>query len=155
MQDDAPSPPQPNDPPPLSAAHAAPPDPAAAAPAAAPAPADATATAPTQDDRTFAMLTHLSSLVLGFVGPLIFWLIKREQSAFVDAHGKEALNFHITVAIVCIAATVLSCIPFVGFVMIPVFFAVGVAALVFSILAGLEANKGKPYRYPGAFRIIK
>lgn len=149
MQDDAPSPPPPNDPPPLSAAHAAPPDPAAAAPA----PTDATA--PTQDERTFAMLTHLSSLVLGFVGPLIFWLIKREQSAFVDAHGKEALNFHITVAIVCIAATVLSCIPFVGFVMIPVFFAVGVAALVFSILAGLEANKGKPYRYPGAFRIIK
>jgi uncharacterized Tic20 family protein len=46
--------------------------------------------------RTFGMLCHLSGLFLGFVGPLLFWLIKREQYPFVDDQGKEALNFHIT-----------------------------------------------------------
>src|SRR5689334_1430002 len=54
---------------------------------------------PTQDDKTMAMLSHLLGIVLGFVGPLIIWLIKKDQSPFVDDQGKESLNFQIMLVI--------------------------------------------------------
>ncbi len=51
------------------------------------------------DDRNLAMLSHLLGIVSGFVGALIIWSLKKDQSAFVDEQGKEALNFQITVMI--------------------------------------------------------
>src|SRR5438067_1594246 len=62
--------------------------------------------------RTWCMLAHASALV-GFlvpvaghlVGPLIVWLAKRQDSPEMDAHGKESMNFQISMLIWnCIAA---------------------------------------------------
>jgi len=114
--------------------------------------------APTQDERTWGMLSHLSAFAgfivppLGIVlGPLIVWLIKRDQSAFVTDQGKEALNFNITVLIggaVC-AALVFA---LVGILL-------GVALFIFwlaiTIVAGIKAGEGVRYRYPFAIRLIK
>ncbi len=53
----------------------------------------------TENDRMLAMLLHLSSLVVGFFGPLIIWLVKKEESPFIDHHGKSALNFQLSIGI--------------------------------------------------------
>lgn len=94
---------------------------------------------PSSDERTQAMLAHLSIILLGFVGPLIFWLIGKDKSAFIDDQGKEALNFSIIGTI----ATIVTC----GIAWI--------AVVVFAIMAGLAANKGETYRYPINWRIVK
>lgn len=118
----------------------------------------------TQEQKTWGMIAHLSALV-GFlipfgniVGPLVVWLIKKDTMPFVDDQGKEALNFNITVAIVVaglmIVGTVLLVI-LIGFLFYLLAAVVGVAALVFMIIAGIKANEGVSYRYPYIFRLIK
>src|SRR5947209_1924763 len=106
--------------------------------------------APTPDERTMGMLAHLLGII-GFLGPLIIWLIKRDQSPFVNDQGKEALNFHLTLLIgwVIGAALIVACIgPFI-------MLAVWIVGLIFSIMGALKAKEGIPYRYPFAIRMIK
>ena len=109
------------------------------------------------EDKQWAMLAHLSAVVsialggMAFLGPLIVWLVKKDQSKFVDDQGKEALNFQLTMLIATVVCA-LSVFAFVGVVLLP---AVVVVNIVFSILAGVEANKGKTYRYPVALRFLK
>ncbi len=109
---------------------------------------------PESDERTMGMLAHILGGVTNFLGPLIIWLIKKDESPFVNDQGKEALNFQITVAIGYLVLAVLSFIPVVGCVTSILMMAVWIAGLVFGILGGLEANKGKVYRYPFALRLI-
>jgi uncharacterized protein len=108
---------------------------------------------PTPDERNWGLLAHLSSLIaslvgLPFLGPLVVWLMKKDQSPFVEDQAKEALNFQIAV-LIAIAICGITCI---GIVLIPV---VGIAALIYSILAAIEANKGVYYRYPYTIRLIQ
>ena len=108
--------------------------------------------APTEDERTWGLIAHLSFLAGGVVGlppigPLVVWLIKRDESSFVGDQAKEALNFQIAVLIVtlvCAATCVLA----------PLAIVAAVGGLVYSIIAALEANKGVLYRYPYTFRLI-
>lgn len=109
---------------------------------------------PESDERTMGMLAHILGGVTNFLGPLIIWLIKKDESPFVNDQGKEALNFQITVAIGYLVLAVLSFIPVVGCVTSILMMAVWIAGLIFGILGGLEANKGKVYRYPFALRLI-
>jgi uncharacterized Tic20 family protein len=102
----------------------------------------------TSDDRSMAMLCHLGG-ILGFLIPLIVWLIKKDQSKFVDNQGKEALNFHLTMLIGHVIGGATICITF-GLINL----AVWVISLVFSIIGGMEANKGVRYRYPICIRFI-
>lgn len=97
------------------------------------------------------LLSHILGAVTCFVGPLIIWLIKKDESPFVDDQGKEALNFQITMAIAYIVGAVLMAIC-VGYL---IYAAAFVVSLVFGILGGIEANKGKAYRYPFALRLVK
>ncbi|MFV0633294.1 DUF4870 domain-containing protein [Demequina sp.] len=106
-----------------------------------------------QDERTFGLLTHLSAILIGLFGPLIFWLIYRERSGFLNDQGKEALNFNILIAIAYVAASILTVVSFglLGFLL----FVVWVVALVFQIIGGLAANKHQAYRYPFNLRLVK
>src|SRR5689334_11614434 len=70
--------------------------------------------APTQDERTMAMLIWLLGLLSGWLGPLIIWLIKREQSKFIDFHGKQSLYLHIAAMVLIVPMIILTMIPFVG-----------------------------------------
>jgi len=106
------------------------------------------------DEKTMGMLSHILGAVTSFVGPLIIWMIKKDESPFVNDQGKEALNFQITVVIGYVVAMILTFVPLVGCVTVILFPALGIASLVFGILGGLDANKGKPYRYPFALRLI-
>jgi uncharacterized Tic20 family protein len=107
--------------------------------------------APSQDARTMAMLAHLLGIVLGFLGPLIIWLIKKDEEPFVDDQAKEALNFQLTVFIAMFISGLLICLV-IGLVTTP---AIAIADLVFCIIAGLKANEGEAYRYPLTLRLIK
>lgn len=98
-----------------------------------------------------AMLGHILGIVLGFIGPLIIWLIKKDQSKFVDDQGKEALNFQLTILIAMAVSGALICV-FIGIVL---FVAVWIADIVFCIIGGLKANSGVAYRYPMNIRMIK
>lgn len=103
------------------------------------------------------MLVHLSALPGSFVVigsivlPLIIWQIQKERSAFVDFHGKEAINFNITMAIAAAVSFVLFLL-LVGLVLI---WLVGAVWLVFTIIAAIRANNGEYYRYPVTIRFIK
>jgi uncharacterized Tic20 family protein len=104
-----------------------------------------------KDARTFAMLAHLLAIFTSFLGPLIIWLVKKDEHPFVDEQGKEALNFQITVAIAYIVAGLLSFLC-IGFLLFP---AVWVVNLIFCIMACVAVNKGEHYRYPLTIRFIK
>ena len=106
------------------------------------------------EDKTFGMLAHLLGALTSFIGPLIIWLIKKDESPFVDDQGKEALNFQITIGIGYLASFVVGMIPIVQCVAFLVVPAVAVISLVFGILGCVEANKGKVYRYPFCLRLV-
>lgn len=106
----------------------------------------------------WGMFCHLSTFCafmgvpLGnIIGPLIIWLIKKEEMPFVDYHGKEALNFQISMAIYSIISLILMVV-FIGFVLI---FVVLIVDVVLTIMAAVKANNGEYYRYPLTIRFIK
>lgn len=110
-----------------------------------------------QEERTMGMLCHLlalAGLVFPFgniIGPLVIWLMKKDQMPFVDDQGKESLNFEISVSIYGLVAGVLSFVV-IG---IPLLIAVVVFAVVEIILASVKANQGIPFHYPLTIRFIK
>jgi uncharacterized Tic20 family protein len=111
-----------------------------------------------KQNRTWAMFCHLASLSAcigipfgNIIGPLVVWLVKKDEFAIVDEHGKESLNFQISLSIYSIISFFL-CFAFIGFLILP---AILIAGLVFVIIATLKANKGEPYRYPLTIRFIK
>jgi len=98
------------------------------------------------------MLCHLLG-VIGILGPLIAWLVKKDSIPEVDAYGKEALNFQLTVLMAVIALNIVGAFTCgVGSILAMV---VGIAGLVFAIIAAMKANTGEFYTYPFALRLIK
>ena len=117
------------------------------------------------EERQWAMFAHLSALVGAvltggwgcFIGPLIIWMVKKDTMPFVDDQGKEALNFNITAGIAFLALLLLSIMTLgIGLIIaIPGWIVIGIAWLVFTIIAAMKANEGVAYRYPLTLRLIK
>ena len=108
--------------------------------------------------RTWCVLCHASALLglffhfLGHIlGPLIVWLAKRGESPDIDAHGKESLNFQISMLIYDVIAGIL-CIILIG---VPILIALWVLNTVLVIIASIRASEGQFYRYPLTIRLIK
>ena len=109
---------------------------------------------PSQDERTMGMLCHLSALI-GFIGPLIVWLLKKDESEFVNDQGKESLNFQLSILIYTVAAFVLA-VPLTLILIGPLLpFAVWAFDIVMFIIAAVQANNGVRYRYPLCIRFVK
>ncbi|MBL7249278.1 DUF4870 domain-containing protein [Alloalcanivorax sp. C16-2] len=112
--------------------------------------------APPKEERNLGMACHLLALAglvlpLGnIIGPLIMWLVKREESAFVDEQGKEALNFNITIAIAGFVSFLLTFVV-IGALLLP---AVFIFWIVMTIIAAVKASGGEHYRYPLTLRLI-
>lgn len=100
-----------------------------------------------------ALLAHLLGIISGFIGPLVIWLINKDDASksFVTDQSKEALNFQITVFIAVVISWILAFV-LIGLLLLPL---VGIAALVLAIIAAVKANNGEAYRYPFALRLIK
>jgi uncharacterized protein len=107
----------------------------------------------TKDERTWALLCHISGILTGFVGPLVIWLIKKDESAYVNDQGKEALNFQITLFIIHAAIIVVSIIS-CG-ITLPLALVVYFGSIVLMIMAAMKANEGAYYRYPMTLRLVK
>lgn len=118
---------------------------------------------PSKDERNWALICHLSSLSayvigIGFIlGPLVIWLIKRDEMPFVDDQGKEAVNFNLSLLIYAVIGVVIALVTLgIGLVIaIPGWIALVIIHLVFTIIAAVNANQGIAYRYPLTFRIVK
>jgi uncharacterized protein len=115
-------------------------------------------TAVTENERTWGMLAHLSALLgvvvplIGCVlGPLAVWIGRRDDSPFVEAQAKEALNFNISVFLGSIVCSLLMLV-FIGFILGAALF---VAWLVMTLIAAIRASEGIPYRYPFSLRLVK
>lgn len=109
--------------------------------------------AASQEDRTLAMLTHLSGIILSIIVPLVIWLTNKDKSdkGWLTDQAKEALNFQITILAGWVIASILSVVG-IGLLLIPV---VWIVNIIFCIIGGLKANEGVAYRYPFAIRLIK
>lgn len=103
------------------------------------------------DEKMFAALIYILSLFFPVVGPLVIWLIKKDESAFVNYHGKEYFNFLISYAIYTVISLILTII-IIGIIGLWV---VGIAGFVFTIIAAVKAYEGKEYHFPMIFRLIK
>ncbi len=109
------------------------------------------------EDKQWAALAHFGG-ILGWLPPLILWLIFKDRGRLTDREGKEALNFQITVSIVVIALYIVGAILMViliGGLFWMLAWAVQIAGVVFAIIAGVKVNNGESYRYPVALRLIK
>lgn len=105
---------------------------------------------PTDEERTLAMLIFLISFFTSVFGPLIIWLIKRKESAYIDHYGREYFNMTISYFIYTIISA-LSLFILIGFILLP---AVGIAAIVFTIIGAVKAYGGEYYRIPFIIRFF-
>ena len=108
--------------------------------------------------RMWNVLCHATALAGFFVpwaghilGPLIVWLAKRNDSPEIDQHGKESLNFQISMLIYNVIAGVL-CLVLIGFAILAI---LHILNLVLVIIASIQASEGKFYRYPITIQLIK
>lgn len=104
------------------------------------------------DERTWAMLAHLGTILLGWIAPLVTYLMYKDRSQFVKVQSAESLNFQITMIIAYLISGVLTAIT-LGFASI-LFLAVYAVHVIFAVIAGIAANKGENYRYPFAIRLV-
>jgi uncharacterized protein len=115
------------------------------------------AAAPTESERVWAMLAHLSALaglvlplVGNVLGPLAVAMTRHDESAFVGAHVKEALNFNITVSLAAVVCALLALV-FIGLLLGTALFIVW---LVLTLIAAIRASEGNVYRYPFSLRLV-
>ena len=121
----------------------------------------------TQNDKNYSSITHLSGFAGWFfpfgniIAPLVLWSAKKNESAYIDAHGKAAVNFQLSIILYCILLTIL-------FVPIAIFtLGLGIIAILIGIIpaiilkfiliisASIKANNGEHYNYPFTIEFIK
>ena len=113
------------------------------------------------DEKLWSTLVHVGGIIIGFISPLLVYLILKDRSRFVEAHSKTALNFQITISGIQIANAI------VGFILVPltlglwliiqilVLLVVLVVNVIFSAIAAVAANRGNTYTYPLTPKWIK
>ncbi|MEZ4776047.1 MAG: DUF4870 domain-containing protein [Bacteroidia bacterium] len=109
------------------------------------------------DEKQWMLFAHLSALA-GYVipfgsvfGPLVIWLMKREEMPLAGKHAREALNFQLSIALYMMISVVLI------LVVVGIFLLIGLAIfqLVAIIMAAVSVSGGKEYKYPITINFIK
>lgn len=104
----------------------------------------------TESERLLAILAHIITVFSSFIGPLVIYLVKKDESPFVRQHASESLNFQLTLAIAYFIGFILMFV-FIGVLLLPL---IGLAHLVLVIVATIKASDNKLYRYPFTIRFI-
>ncbi len=110
-----------------------------------------------REQRNWAMFSHLialSGFVIPFgniIGPLLMWLLKREEWPLADDQGKESLNFQINCTILFFVSLIL-CFVVIGFVLLPILI---IGELILVVMATIKASEGERFRYPFIIRFIR
>ena len=102
------------------------------------------------EEKLWAIGAHLGPLVLGFVAPLIVWLVFRDRSAFLDRTGKEALNMQLSYLVYFFVAG-LTVFLLIGLALLPL---VGLAWLALMIVATVKVANFEDFRYPAIIRFV-
>lgn len=119
-------------------------------------------------ERSYAMWIHLAGLIGGVsaamssgislpfavLAVLILWLIRRDESPFVDDHGREAVNFQISILIYALVVVPVAAIVTCGvgaLLVLPI----AVLAVVGTSMGASAANRGEYFRYPATIRVLK
>jgi hypothetical protein len=106
---------------------------------------------PTQDEKTIALITHLSFFIFPFIAPLVIYIIKKNESPFIAAHAKSAFNFHVAGAVAFIICLLLIFL-IVG---IPLMVLLGFYGTALTIVGTIRASEGRLYDYPFTIELIK
>ncbi|RXR94893.1 DUF4870 domain-containing protein [Staphylococcus saprophyticus] len=106
---------------------------------------------PNSDARLMATLIYVLSFFTSLIAPLIIWLIKREDSPFVDRAGKNYFNFLLSYVIWSIIGTITMLI-LIGFVLLPI---IVILNFIFTIVAAVKAYNGEDYLPPLSIRFFK
>ena len=110
------------------------------------------------DERTWALLAHLSALV-GYVlipvignilAPLIIWQVKKDESWFIADQAKESLNFQLSMTLYAVIAGILVIILIGVFILLALY----VVGIVMTVIGALKAYRGVQYRYPLTIRFL-
>jgi uncharacterized Tic20 family protein len=116
------------------------------------------ATGAPEGDKQVAMLCHLLSFVgvIGIpagniLGPLVLWLMKKDADTFVDATGKEVLNFQISATIYGIVCFLLV-FAFIGVILLPILI---ITVIIYTIIGAIKASEGELYKYPFTIQFLK
>ena len=107
----------------------------------------------TNDEKTWALISHFGGILVGFIAPLVALLAKGNESPTVRAHAVEALNFQITWGILTVVASIVAVCSFGILFFLPM--VTWLVVVIFSIIAGMKANEGVVYRYPMTWRLVK
>jgi len=109
------------------------------------------------EERTMSMLCHLSALAMfvipfgSILGPLIVWLMKKDQYPEVDRQGKDAINFHLSMLIYTLVAVFLILV-LIGIMLLVV---IGAFTLIMIIIASIKSNNGERFEYPLSIKFIQ
>ena len=112
---------------------------------------------PDSEEKQMGALVHILGFcyyivpgIGGVLGPLILWIMKKDESAYIDEHGREAVNFQISMLIYTIITAFL-CLFLIGFLILPV---LALVQIICTILAAIKASEGSYYRYPLTIRFL-
>ncbi len=112
---------------------------------------------PSHEETNWGLFAHLAAFA-GFIfpigniiGPLVIWLTQRDQSDFLAYHGKESLNFQISIVIYAIVSGFLV-LAGIGILLLLI---VGLLWVVFTIIGAVRASNGERYKYPFTIRLIQ
>ena len=103
------------------------------------------------EERMLAAILYVVSLFFPIIGPLVIWLLKKDESSFINYHGREYFNFFISYTVYSVISGILIFL-IVGIILLWI---LGILALVFTIIAAVKAYEGNEYRFPLIFRVIK
>jgi uncharacterized protein len=119
---------------------------------------------PDATERQWATGLHLSGL-LGFAGPhflnvvapLVIWLIKKQDSPYLDVVGKRVLNFQISYSLYGFAAATLIGLLWwlvIGLFLVPLYVIIAVAWLLFTIIGAVKESNGETYEFPFVIKFL-
>ncbi len=122
-----------------------------------------------QPDRNWAMGCHLAALTVyvgipfgNILGPLIIWLLKKDQYPLVDEHGKQSLNFQISIIVYSLLLGAAIFITAITVILIPVAVLLGIvlafvliADFVLVVIAAIKVSNGESYQYPFSIRFVQ
>jgi uncharacterized Tic20 family protein len=115
-----------------------------------------------ESERTYALFQHLIGLlglfdggfIVGLIGSIVMWRIKANDSPFLDDHGREAVNFQLSLAMYAILGTAVIALVSLGLLVIPWIIFLYVLRLVGCIRGAMWANRGQYFRYPMTIRFL-
>lgn len=106
---------------------------------------------PKKDEKLFAAAIYAISYFTAFIGPIVIWVLKKDESSFVDFHGRQYLNFLFSYIVYFTIAAILIII-LIGLVFV---WLLGILQLVFTIVAAIKAFEGKEYEIPFVIRFLR